>query len=114
MYVTRMFGTVAETSHSLRHLNKNVLEKAPCSVGVLVDRVNRRHYLSSLRITTSLYRKWKDRGDLGAIGELLASSDIRIVASILVVQQQTRVWGLRDPEESMHLQRDSTNPRQDA
>ncbi|XP_062086692.1 cation/H(+) antiporter 15-like [Humulus lupulus] len=218
-------GSVAETSHSLRHLNKNVLEKAPCSVGVLVDRVNRRKYLSSLRINTSLYRvavlffggaddrealayaghmskhsnilttlfcfssstdivegsarskaldtdvlskfrlsafrddrvsfeevgvssgeevldvlrsmdgayelimvgrrhgeswlmaqiaKWKDRGDLGAIGELLASSDIRVAASILVVQQQTRVWGLRDPEESMHLQRDSTNPRQDA
>ena len=216
-------GSVVETSHSLRHLNKNVLDKAPCSVGVLVDRGNRRKFLSTLRIDTSLYRiavlffggaddrealayaghmskhsnvlttlfcfssstdivegsarskaldtdvlskfrlsafrdeqvsfeevavasgeevlnvlrsldgayelvmvgrrhgeswlmtqigKWKERGELGTIGEILASSEIRICASILVVQQQTRVWGLRDPEESMHLKRENTT-RQD-
>ncbi|PON92201.1 DNA-directed DNA polymerase [Trema orientale] len=207
-------GSVVETSHSLRHLNKNVLDKAPCSVGVLVDRGNRRKFLSSLRINTSLYRvatlffggaddrealayagrmskhsnilttlfcfssstdivegsarskaldtdvlskfrlsafrddrvsfeevavtngegvldvlrsldgaydlvmvgrrhgeswlmtqigKWDELGELGTIGEILASSEIKISASILVVQQQTKVWGLRDPEESMHL-----------
>ncbi|XP_065880600.1 cation/H(+) antiporter 15-like [Euphorbia lathyris] len=29
-----------ESSHSYRHLNMNVLDKAPCSVGILVDRSN--------------------------------------------------------------------------
>lgn len=212
-------GTVVESSHSLRHLNKNVLDKAPCSVGVLIDRGNPRKVLATLRINMSLYRvavlffggaddrealayagrmskhsnvfttlfcfssssdivggsarskaldtevlskfrlsafrndrvsfeevtvaerqgvlnvlrsleggyelvmvgrrheeswlmseltKWKDRGELGMIGEILASSDIRIGASVLVVQQQTRVWGLRDPEESLRLKREST------
>lgn len=33
-------GDQVESSYSFRHLNKNVLEKAPCSVGILVDRGN--------------------------------------------------------------------------
>ncbi|PON92206.1 hypothetical protein TorRG33x02_120250 [Trema orientale] len=48
-------------------------------------------------------RKWDELGELGMIGEILASSEIKISASILAVQQQTKVWGLRDPKESVHL-----------
>ncbi|KMT05421.1 hypothetical protein BVRB_7g175480 [Beta vulgaris subsp. vulgaris] len=43
-------------------------------------------------------------GELGPVGEMLALNS-KIGASILVVQQQTRVWGLHDPEESTHLRR---------
>ncbi|KAK4351610.1 hypothetical protein RND71_030923 [Anisodus tanguticus] len=35
-----IFEKTFETSYAYRHLNKNVLEKAPCSVGILVDRGN--------------------------------------------------------------------------
>lgn len=49
-------GTVVETSHSFRHLNKNVLDKAPCSVGVLIDRGNPQKFLTTLRVNKSLYR----------------------------------------------------------
>lgn len=41
---------------SLRHLNKNVLDKAPCSVGVLIDRGNPQKFLTTLRVNKSLYR----------------------------------------------------------
>ncbi|KAL5580617.1 hypothetical protein UlMin_013059 [Ulmus minor] len=213
-------GSVTESSHSLKQLNKNVLDKAPCSVGILIDRDNRRKFLT-LRIDTATYRvavlffggaddrealayaermskhrnvmttlfcfsssaeivggtarskkldtdmlskfrlsafrnervsfeevgvvdgegvhkvlksldscayelvlvgrrhvesrlmdelrMWKERGELGTIGEILASPEIRGGASVLVVQQQTRLWGLRDPaEESTHLRRETT------
>ncbi|KAI9118427.1 hypothetical protein K1719_010759 [Acacia pycnantha] len=61
--------------------------------------VGRRHGVSNL--ITEL-TKWKD-GELGTVGEILASLDIGAKTSVLVVQQQTRVWGLRDPEESTQL-----------
>ncbi|PON51123.1 hypothetical protein PanWU01x14_218320 [Parasponia andersonii] len=35
------------TSHSLYHLNKNLHDKAPCSIGVLVDRGNCRKFFGS-------------------------------------------------------------------
>lgn len=49
-------------------------------------------------------KKWKDRGELGEVGEILAS-DHKCGASVLVVQQQTKLWGLQDPEESTHLRK---------
>ncbi|XP_011080835.1 cation/H(+) antiporter 15-like [Sesamum indicum] len=63
--------------------------------------VGRRHGDSPIMLQLA---KWNERGELGAIGELLAASELKGEASILVVQQQTRVWGLRDPEESTHLE----------
>ncbi|GLT31529.1 hypothetical protein SLA2020_062600 [Shorea laevis] len=48
--------------------------------------VGRRHETGS-RITAGL-SEWSELPELGAIGELLASSDIRRTVSVLVVQQQ--------------------------
>lgn len=205
----------AEPIHAFRHLNKNVLDKAPCSVGVLIDRGSRKkcyrpnyaesssyyrvaalffggaddrealayarrmsehpHVLLTLirffsrtrEIVSGTYRSkmldveilkdlrrdnagvsyqevevmgrgevmsvfksmegchdlvmvgrrhgdselmqelrsCSDRAELGAIGDILATDDFRGGYFILVVQQQTRVWGLRDPEESTRLRR---------
>lgn len=64
--------------------------------------VGRRHADSKLM---SEIRKWK-HGELGVIGEILASLNIGAKTSILVVQQQTRFWGSRDPEESTHLRKE--------
>ncbi|KAL0419177.1 UNVERIFIED_CONTAM: Cation/H(+) antiporter 15 [Sesamum radiatum] len=63
--------------------------------------VGRRHGDSPIMLQLA---KWNERGELGAIGEILAATELKGEASILVVQQQTRVWGLRDPEESTHLE----------
>ncbi|GFP80558.1 cation/H(+) antiporter 15 [Phtheirospermum japonicum] len=64
--------------------------------------VGRRHGDSPIMVQLG---KWNELGDLGAIGEILAASEFRGKASVLVVQQQTRLWGLKDPEESTHLRR---------
>ncbi|KAL7081946.1 hypothetical protein ACP275_14G070200 [Erythranthe tilingii] len=64
--------------------------------------VGRRHGDSTIMLQLG---KWNERGDLGAIGEILAASELKGEASVLVVQQQTRLWGLKDPEESTHLRR---------
>ncbi|XP_024926995.1 cation/H(+) antiporter 15 isoform X2 [Ziziphus jujuba] len=204
-----------ESCYAFRHLNENVLDKAPCSVGVLVDQGNPRTFLTSHK-QSSLYRvvvlflggaddreaaayagrmsghpkvhitlivfssstqivegterskaldtetltkfrlnafrnervcckeqtvsdangllsvlktldsgyelvmvgrnhgssrlmfelrKGRLEGELGTIGEILVTTEIRGGASVLVVQQQTRFWGLRDPEESTHLRK---------
>lgn len=65
--------------------------------------VGRRHgesrYLSELRKLND------NKGELGALGELFAASDFKTKSSVLVIQQQTRVWGLHDPEESTRLRR---------
>ncbi|KAM7527611.1 hypothetical protein LguiB_031021 [Lonicera macranthoides] len=213
-----IYGEKVETSYAFRNLNKNVLEKAPCSVGILIDRGNKKNSrylitepmvqkvavlffggpddrealaygqrmaenpnvaLSLIRFKVLntgeivggterskmldsdilrefkhktvgcnervLYReegvengmgvvtvarsmgraydlvmvgrrhgesqimfqlsKWEERGDLGAVGEILAGVDLDGGASVLVVQQQTKLWGLHDPEESTHLRR---------
>jgi hypothetical protein len=210
-----VIGEGAESSYAFKHLNKNVLDKAPCSVGVLIDRGNQRklwsilgqsslykvavlffggaddrevlayagrmsedsnvlitlqHFYSSAEIVggtarskmldteilnefrlntfrnervsyqeemvidgngvlavlrsmenaydlvmvgrrhqesrlMSELRKWNERGELGAIGEILAATDFRAADSVLVVQQQTKLWGLQDPEDSTRLRR---------
>lgn len=64
--------------------------------------VGRRHQESRLM---SDLRKWNEHGELGAIGEILAATDFRAAASVLVVQQQTKLWGLQDPEDSTRLRR---------
>ncbi|XP_048137458.1 cation/H(+) antiporter 15-like isoform X2 [Rhodamnia argentea] len=205
-----------ETSHAFRQLNKNVLEKAPCSVGILIEHSSRQKYFRSNYVETSYYRvavlffggaddrealayagrmsqrpivlltlirfsssmdivggtdrskmldgdilndfrskaqryervsyqeeevtdasdvikllrcmengydlilvgrrhgestlmqelrKCSESADLGTIGNILATADFRCGSLILVVQQQTKVWGLRDPEESTRLRR---------
>ncbi|KAK4363705.1 hypothetical protein RND71_018946 [Anisodus tanguticus] len=215
-----IFEKRVETSYAYRHLNKNVLEKAPCSVGILVDRGNTKKSRYVITVP-SLYRvvvlffggaddrealsyaermsghpsvnmtlihftitgnssesivggserskvldaqilnefnlqflHWKQvsyqeaevksgadvlevikslgrfydlvmfgrrhvdspillqltkrnnvDGELGVVGEVLAASDFESETSVLVVQQQTRLWGLQDPEESTHLRR---------
>ncbi|KAL2333035.1 hypothetical protein Fmac_014248 [Flemingia macrophylla] len=63
--------------------------------------VGRRHVDSKLMTELG---KWK-HGDLGIVGEILASLNIGAQTSILVVQQQTKFWGSRDPEESIHLRK---------
>ncbi|CAK7351949.1 unnamed protein product [Dovyalis caffra] len=213
-------GRIANSFHAYRHLNKNVLDKAPCSVGVLVDRGNLRKSqfvlaeslpyriavlffggaddrealayavlmsknprvsVTLLQITTvsasegteisgatarsklldsdlldeyklkteqservsyleevvmdsegvldviksmenaydlvmvgkrhgeselmSNLGKWNEHIDLGTVGEILAATDSKLGASVLVVQQQTRVWGLRNAEDSSLLRR---------
>ncbi|CAL5426939.1 unnamed protein product [Camellia sinensis] len=213
-----VYGQRVETSYAFRHLNKNVLDRSPCSVGILIDRGNRKsryiiadpssyrvavlffggaddrealayarrmsqhpnvmlslirfaasnpaipivggtersrmldadilsHFklnlnqseqvlyqeevvstgMDVLRVTRAVLEngydlvmvgrrhgdsnimlqlgKWKQRGELGSIGEILASSDFECSASALVMQQQTRLWGLQDPEESTHLRK---------
>lgn len=211
----RMVGEGLKSSHAMRQLNNNVLEKAPCTVGVLIDNGNVRsshnfsrlafhrvvvlffggaddrealafatrvseqdrimvtlfHFSSSEEIVGSTARgkmldtkllsefklktsqnnriscqdkmvmdggdlisvlkslqnaydlviigrrhaeSWlmsdirksnERQGDLGAVGDFLASFNHESGTSILVVQQQTRLWGLRDPEDSTHLRR---------
>ncbi|XP_017435326.1 cation/H(+) antiporter 15 isoform X2 [Vigna angularis] len=44
--------------------------------------------------------KWKN-GELGVVGEILVSLNVGAQTSILVVQQQTRYWGSRNPEDSI-------------
>ncbi|XP_011041839.1 PREDICTED: cation/H(+) antiporter 15-like [Populus euphratica] len=217
-YKQSINGKMVNSFHVFRHLNKNVLDKAPCSVGVLVDRGNFRKSFAELlscRIvvlffggaddrealayavrmsgnphvsvtllhftTTSIsegaeiaggterskrldseildeYKlnaeenervsyleevvmdsegvlaviesiensydlvmvgkrhgeselmsnlgKCNEHIELGAIGEMLAVTDSELRASVLVVQQQTRVWGLRDAEDSSLLRRE--------
>ncbi|XP_021716046.1 cation/H(+) antiporter 15-like [Chenopodium quinoa] len=64
--------------------------------------VGRRHKNSKFM---SELLQWSDcTGELGPVGEML-TLNYKIKASIMVVQQQTRVWGLHDPEESTHLRR---------
>lgn len=201
-----------ETSHAFRQLNKNVLEKAPCSVGILIEHSSRKKYyvessyyrvavlffggaddrealayagrmsqhpsvlLTLIRFSSSMdivggtarskmldgdilkdfrsnaqryervsyqeeevmdasdviqvlrcmengydlvlvgrrhgestlmqeVRKCSENADMGMIGDILATADFRCGSLILVVQQQTKVWGLRDPEESTRLRR---------
>nr|XP_016496770.1 PREDICTED: cation/H(+) antiporter 15-like isoform X1 [Nicotiana tabacum] len=65
--------------------------------------VGRRHIDSPILL--QLTKRNNEDGELGVIGELLAASDIESETSVLVMQQQTRLWGLHDPEESTHLRR---------
>ncbi|XP_016506927.2 cation/H(+) antiporter 15-like [Nicotiana tabacum] len=65
--------------------------------------VGRRHIDSPILL--QLTKRNNEDGELGFIGELLAASDIESETSVLVMQQQTRLWGLHDPEESTHLRR---------
>lgn len=64
--------------------------------------VGRRHQDSQLM---SDLGKCIEHGELGAIGDILAAKDFRGAASVLVVQQQTKLWGLNDPEDSTRLRR---------
>ncbi|KAF2292193.1 hypothetical protein P3X46_022173 [Hevea brasiliensis] len=57
--------------------------------------VGKRHGDSQLMTDLS---KWNEDRELGLVGEVIAARDSKLGASVLVVQQQTRVWGLRDPE----------------
>lgn len=210
-----IIGGMAESTFAFKQLNKNVLEKAPCSVGVLIDRGNQKKFwcgylnestylvavlffggpddretlayakrmmdqpnvnitlfhfsssskdfiggsdrskkldtqiLSEFRLSAfrndrvsykenvvtngrdvlsvieymdSFYDlvmagkrhedsklmselgKWK-HGELGTVGEILASLNIGDKTSVLVVQQQIKFWGSRNPEESTQLRR---------
>ncbi|KAB5512962.1 hypothetical protein DKX38_029990 [Salix brachista] len=65
--------------------------------------VGKRHGESELM---SSLGKWSEHIELGAVGEMLAVTDSNLRASVLVVQQQTRVWGLRDAEDSSLLRRE--------
>lgn len=78
------------------------------SLGRLYDlvMVGRRHVESP--ILSQLAKRNNEDGDLGVVGGSLAASEFENETSVLVVQQQTRLWGLHDPEESSHLRRGST------
>lgn len=212
----RIKGERIEAPYALRSLNKNVLDKAPCSVAILVDRANpKKHYsamvepssyhvavlffggaddreavalagrmsenrnvnlilmrfssqndivggtdrskmldadtLSEFRLSTlhneqvsyqeevvtdvasvlaltrpmentcdlvvvgrshgeselmSELNKYSEYRELGTVGEALVTTYSQgSKASVLAVQQQTRIWGLHDPEESLHLRK---------
>lgn len=64
--------------------------------------VGRRHGDSAI---IHQIEKLNKRDELGAIGEIFAASEVKGWASVLVIQQQTRLWGLKDPEESTHLRK---------
>ncbi|WJZ89180.1 hypothetical protein VitviT2T_008415 [Vitis vinifera] len=50
--------------------------------------------------------KYSEHRELGTVGEVLVTTYSKgSKASVLVVQQQTRIWGLLNPEESLHLRR---------
>ncbi|KAF6174091.1 hypothetical protein GIB67_020273 [Kingdonia uniflora] len=59
--------------------------------------VGRRHKQCALR---SSLTKWNECVELGKIGDIFASQDFDGQSSVLVVQQQARVWGMIDPEHS--------------
>ncbi|KAF9599255.1 hypothetical protein IFM89_036553 [Coptis chinensis] len=54
--------------------------------------VGRRHVESPF---TSGLTEWTEHPELGIVGDILATSDFRGVPSVLVVQQQARVWGMQ-------------------
>ena len=65
--------------------------------------VGRSHGQSQLM---SELTKYSEHRELGTVGEVLVTTYSKgSKASVLVVQQQTRIWGLLDPEESLHLRR---------
>lgn len=65
--------------------------------------VGRSHRLSQLM---SELTKYSEHSELGSVGGLIVTShSIASKASLLAVQQQTRIWGLLDPEESLRLRR---------
>ncbi|KAJ4830882.1 hypothetical protein Tsubulata_035790 [Turnera subulata] len=64
--------------------------------------VGRRHGDSQLM--AELGRSVKQR-DLGVVAEMIAIKCTKLRASVLVVQQQKKLWGLKDPEESTRLRR---------
>ncbi|PIA37452.1 hypothetical protein AQUCO_03000196v1 [Aquilegia coerulea] len=57
--------------------------------------VGRRHMETSL--TTGL-SDWTENPELGVIGDILAGPEFRGVPSVLVIQQQSRVWGMQNVE----------------
>ncbi|VFQ71784.1 unnamed protein product [Cuscuta campestris] len=71
--------------------------------------VGRRHGDSWIMCQLKKWMATNERGgglELGVVGEVvIASSEFNGEASVLVVQQQKRLWGLHDPEESTHLRR---------
>ncbi|GAV77558.1 Na_H_Exchanger domain-containing protein [Cephalotus follicularis] len=48
-------GSIESEDHSIRTLNCMVLERAPCSVGILIDRGNKRHHISTVVSSGALY-----------------------------------------------------------
>ncbi|KAF3617840.1 putative cation/H(+) antiporter 14-like [Capsicum annuum] len=65
--------------------------------------VGKRHVDSPILL--QLTKRTDEDGELGIVGGILVASDFESETSVLVVQQQTRLWGLHDPEESTHLRR---------
>ncbi|PHU13723.1 hypothetical protein BC332_14928 [Capsicum chinense] len=63
--------------------------------------VGKRHVDSPILL--QLTKRTDEDGELGIVGGILVASDFESETSVLVVQQQTRLWGLHDPEESTHL-----------
>ncbi|XP_010251667.1 PREDICTED: cation/H(+) antiporter 15-like [Nelumbo nucifera] len=47
--------------------------------------------------------EWSECPEIGRIGDVLASPDFKGGSSVLVVQQQTRVWGMIESQESLNL-----------
>ncbi|KAM3309468.1 cation/H(+) antiporter 15-like [Capsicum chacoense] len=59
--------------------------------------VGKRHVDSPILL--QLTKRTDEDGELGIVGGILVASDFESETSVLVVQQQTRLWGLHDPEE---------------
>lgn len=64
--------------------------------------VGRRHVDSPIVLQL---RNFNEEGEMGVLGQILASENFRGEASGLIIQQQTKLWGLKDPEDSTHLRR---------
>ncbi|KAM7260391.1 hypothetical protein ACFE04_016132 [Oxalis oulophora] len=50
-------------------------------------------------------KKLNQHVELGTVGEAVGATNFKNAPSVLVVHQQRRVWGMRDPEESTHVRR---------
>ncbi|XP_015162652.1 uncharacterized protein [Solanum tuberosum] len=78
-----------------------VIKSLGCFYDLVI--VGRRHV--DLPILLQLAKRDNEDSELGVVGGVLAASEFESETSVLVVQQQTRLWELHDPEESTHLRR---------
>ncbi|WMV32024.1 hypothetical protein MTR67_025409 [Solanum verrucosum] len=65
--------------------------------------IEKRHVDSPILL--QLAKRNNEDSELGVVVGVLAASEFESETLVLVVQQQTRLWGLHDPEESTHLRR---------
>lgn len=100
-------GTVGFTKHRIRNVNRNVMSKAPCSVGVLVDRANiggakpafMKQPSSSYRVGMLFIGGPDDREALAFCHRM--ANHPRVVITVVWVKKAHHYDGLNDDYEDM-------------